>query len=87
LDLFSKALALFGRIHRMEAAPVKHEAKWRSVNTFALAALSMAFSIASSELSTPTTSKVFCESQIALSPVPHPISSALQGSIGVVVTV
>src|ERR1035438_6716801 len=22
----------FGRIHRMEAAPVKHEAKWRSVN-------------------------------------------------------
>src|ERR1035438_9953325 len=32
LNLFSKALALFGRIHRMEAAPVKHEAKWRSVN-------------------------------------------------------
>src|SRR5215467_9184670 len=32
LNLYSKALALFGRIHRMEAAPVKHEAKWRSVN-------------------------------------------------------
>src|ERR1017187_4925310 len=32
VDLLGKALPFFGRIHRMEAAPVKHEAKWRSVN-------------------------------------------------------
>jgi hypothetical protein len=31
-NVFSEGLALLGRIHRMEAAPVKHEAKWCSVN-------------------------------------------------------
>src|ERR1039458_2502432 len=53
--------------------------------TFALAAFSLAFSIAISDISTPITVKFCCESQMALSPVPHPISRALQGAIGVVV--
>ena len=34
----------------------------------------------------PMTTNFCCDSQIALSPVPHPITRALQGAIGVVVT-
>ena len=50
-------------------------------------AFSLAFSMAISEVSIPKTSKFCWESHIALSPVPHPISNALQGFMGVVVTV
>jgi len=99
VDLLGESLPFTGGIQRMEAASVKGEAEWRSLNvalqkfrtakvqvTLAWAAFSLPFSIAISALSTPTTVKFCCESQIALSPVPHPISSALQGAIGVVVT-
>src|SRR5215471_15302162 len=32
VDLLGEALSFFVRSHRMEAASIKHEAKWRSVN-------------------------------------------------------
>ena len=44
-------------------------------------------SMAMSDASTPTTWKPGCASQIARSPVPQPISNALHGAIGFVVTV
>ena len=50
-------------------------------------AFDFAFSIATSEASIPTTWKFCCESHMALSPVPHPISNALQGFMGVAATV
>ena len=43
--------------------------------------------MAISEASIPVTSKLFWASRMELSPVPHPISSALQGLMAILVTV
>ena len=50
--------------------------------TFAAEAFSFAFSRAMSEVSVPVTSKPCCASHTELSPVPQPISNALQPGIG-----
>ena len=92
VDLFRKRRPLFVRIHDVKTAPVKGETEWRSHSlarqevedseracSFGVAAFSPARSIAISAASTPMTSKPCCASQIVLSPVPQPISNALQG--------
>jgi hypothetical protein len=85
----------------MKAAPIKSEAKWPTFNlTFEdIPHFERNWDIGSSsflsgllyrnfcDVSIPTAVKPSWESQITLSPVPHPMSSALHGAIGVVVTV
>ena len=98
--VFSKAFPVFIRTHCMKTSSIEYKAKWRPFDaacedvayqkgTFGIGfdAFSLAFSIAISEASIPTTWKFCWESHIALSPVPQPISIALQGFMGVVVTV
>ena len=65
---------------------LRKSARMKSHSTLALEAFCFAFSRAMSEVSVPATLKPFCASHMELSPVPQPISKALQLKIGLWVT-